>query len=187
MKSKYKIEEHINEQINNWKILSFSHVDSKSVQYWNCQCKCGNLQAVRTTHLMRNKTKNCKHCRKQCGHNKDNISWKGGDFISSTIHTFCRLRAKNANIPFNITIKDLEDQWLKQEGKCAYTKFILTLPDHNRSTDFNASIDRIDSSKGYEIGNIQWVIKKINVMKNEYSEEEFLNLCKIVTENNENK
>jgi len=30
----------------------------------------------------------------------------------------------------------------------------------------SVSIDRIDNKKGYIIGNVQWIHKKINIMKN---------------------
>ena len=40
--------------------------------------------------------------------------------------------------------------------------------------DATASLDRIDSSKGYIKGNVQWVHKNINYMKQEMTNEEFL-------------
>lgn len=41
-----------------------------------------------------------------------------------------------------------------------------------------ASLDRIDSSKGYIEGNVQWVHKYVNVMKWDFSMEEFLDICR---------
>lgn len=46
-----------------------------------------------------------------------------------------------------------------------------------------ASLDRIDSSKGYLENNVQWVHKDINWMKQDYSHEEFLQYCKLIYEN----
>ncbi len=48
----------------------------------------------------------------------------------------------------------------------------------------NMSIDRIDSNIGYEEGNIQWVDKRINMMKGSLSNEEFIELCTKVSEYN---
>jgi len=45
-----------------------------------------------------------------------------------------------------------------------------------------ASLDRIDNNKGYIEGNVQWVIKKINYMKNTLSEKNFINLCNKISE-----
>jgi len=46
---------------------------------------------------------------------------------------------------------------------------------------YTASLDRIDSSKGYIEENVHWVHKRINVMKGNMSEQEFLNFCEAVT------
>lgn len=50
-------------------------------------------------------------------------------------------------------------------------------------TTGTASLDRIDSSKGYIKGNIQWVHKDINKMKNNYNQAYFINLCALVVDN----
>ncbi|WP_238595034.1 hypothetical protein, partial [Nocardia seriolae] len=39
------------------------------------------------------------------------------------------------------------------------------------------TLDRIDSSKGYAIDNVQWVHKDVNMIKWELSEEVFLATC----------
>jgi hypothetical protein len=44
----------------------------------------------------------------------------------------------------------------------------------------------IDSSKGYIEGNIQWVHKDINNMKWDFTQEEFINYCKLVANNFKN-
>jgi len=43
-----------------------------------------------------------------------------------------------------------------------------------------ASVDRIDSSIGYVMGNIQWVHKDINKMKSDFSQELFIAWCGLV-------
>ena len=47
-----------------------------------------------------------------------------------------------------------------------------------------ASLDRIDSSKGYIEGNVQWVHKKINYMKQQFNQTEFIEWCKKVVNHN---
>lgn len=44
-----------------------------------------------------------------------------------------------------------------------------------------ASLDRIDSKRGYTEGNVQWVHKSVNLAKNSLSEVEFIMLCHAVT------
>lgn len=46
------------------------------------------------------------------------------------------------------------------------------------------SLDRIDSTKGYIEGNVQWVHKSVNIMKSTLTQEQFINFCKLVAENN---
>ena len=45
-------------------------------------------------------------------------------------------------------------------------------------------MDRIDSTKGYIKGNVQWVHKTVNIMKNTFDNTLFINLCKKIAENN---
>jgi hypothetical protein len=67
--------------------------------------------------------------------------------------------------------------------KCALSGLELTFEsDSKKSIDRNASLDRIDSKKGYIKGNVQWVDKRLNVMKMDLSLDFFLNACKMVTE-----
>lgn len=46
-----------------------------------------------------------------------------------------------------------------------------------------ASLDRIDNSKGYEVGNIQWVHKDINMMRGPLPIDKFVELCKLISVN----
>jgi len=45
-----------------------------------------------------------------------------------------------------------------------------------------ASLDRIDCNKSYSIENIQWVHKDVNIMRNAYSIDRFVEICKLVSE-----
>ncbi len=48
-----------------------------------------------------------------------------------------------------------------------------------------ASLDRIDSSKGYTKDNIQWVHKHVNLMKHKFDQKYFVDICKLIA-NHEN-
>lgn len=187
MKSKYNIEKYKGQSINKWTVLSFSHIDSKGQQYWNCKCNCGLEKPVRATHVIRNLNKGCRKCRGQSLSTINSPYWKGGTFISSSLFTKYKLSAYHRKIPFLITIEDLEQQWLKQNGKCYYTDIILSLPINDRDRSFTASIDRKNSKLPYEKSNIQWVLKDINFMKLQLSEDRFIELCKTVYLQNINK
>lgn len=81
--------------------------------------------------------------------------------------------AKEHSRECTITWQDLKDLWEKQEGKCAYTNLNLVLPIQGRekpSITVQASLDRIDSTKGYIPGNIQFVSSCINFLKNKLTD-----------------
>ena len=71
----------------------------------------------------------------------------------------------------NIELTDIQTQWELQQGRCAYTGISLILKDDkhgnkNAKPYQVASLDRIDSAKPYDKGNIQFVSASINLMKN---------------------
>lgn len=92
--------------------------------------------------------------------------------------------AKHRGLEFDITIDDLIDLYKKQKGLCFYTKQKLTHILGKGKIHTNISLDRIDNSKGYIKGNIQLTTRVINIMKNDSTESEFINLCKLVSINN---
>lgn len=83
-------------------------------------------------------------------------------------------RARNRFKECNLDLPYLKDLWESQEGKCSYTYLNLVLPIWNKTLDkrYEASLDRIDSSKGYIKGNVQFVATPINYLKNTMSHEE---------------
>ena len=68
----------------------------------------------------------------------------------------------------------LEELWKKQKGRCAYTGEKL-YPGKNASIDHIRPISKggISSKK-----NLQWVTKKVNDMKRNFTHREFISLCK---------
>ena len=77
-------------------------------------------------------------------------------------------RSSAATLIWKITVNDVIDLYHRQKGKCALLKIPMTCELKNPRT---ISIDRIDSSKGYLIDNIQLVCNCMNLAKNTYSNE----------------
>jgi hypothetical protein len=68
---------------------------------------------------------------------------------------------------FDLTLEYLKEIWDLQKGKCIYTGIELKNWNyHGNNSIYTASLDRIDSSKGYVRGNVQFVSRNINLMKN---------------------
>jgi len=87
-------------------------------------------------------------------------------------------------IPFTVTPRVLERKFKKQKGLCRFTKLPLSFDHKKNPGSVQASLDRIDSSKGYIPGNIQWVAGFVNTMKLALSDKEFIMWCKLIAKNN---
>lgn len=86
---------------------------------------------------------------------------------------------------------DLDEVYLlrlwEEQNICPYSKIKLTMPKpsyvgkrtHNDRL-FTASLDRIDSSKGYMQGNVQYVATCINYMKGSMSHEQTIEACRAI-------
>jgi hypothetical protein len=152
-----------------WKVLSYiKRRDPRHPNYnktheecpnraarYECECTtCGIRRIILNTSLVRGQA--CCRC-----------------------HAFFRMLETNAtcgsrNFEFNITPEYLWSVWRKQNGICALTGKKIYF---NTITDRSASVDRIDSSVGYVEGNIQWVDKDVNIMKNIYPQDMFIETC----------
>lgn len=116
---------------------------------------------------------------------KDNPKWKGGDIVPASLHYDYKHGAERRGIIFDISIEDMEKQYKKQNGLCAISNIELTMPiARTMFKQCTASLDRIDSNKGYIVNNIQWVHKKVQQMKWNISQNEFIEWCKIIAKNN---
>ena len=84
---------------------------------------------------------------------------------------------------FNLSLEYLKQLWEKQKGICPYTGIKLQLAEYKTNHNnpiYTASLDRIDSSKGYIIGNVQFISTAINYMKNNMSHKDTIILCNII-------
>lgn len=93
-------------------------------------------------------------------------------------------RCKKEGIPFSITTEDIVKQYRKQNGECYYSGQPMS-PIAKSPTLM--SIDRIDSTLGYTKDNIVLCCWQVNDMKNNYSQPEFLSLCKQIYDFSNNR
>lgn len=93
---------------------------------------------------------------------------------------------RGRHVEFDIDIDYLEALWEQQKGVCPYTGVNLTLMRHAAELQdprFSASLDRLDSSKSYIKGNVQFVSRSINYMKNTMTNDQVWEFIKIISEN----
>ena len=73
-----------------------------------------------------------------------------------------------------VDLEYLKKLWEDQRGRCAYSGLILQHPRWTATDGLRtASIDRIDSSQGYVEGNIQFVVRALNLAKNIAGDQDF--------------
>ena len=151
---------------------------------WLCRCDCGNTTEAITSVLTLGRKQSCGCNLKGTGHYK----WNGYKDITGYAWRRILNGAKSRKLDVNITIKDAWELFQKQNGKCALTNESIEFAKGSTpSTSYigTASLDRIDSSKGYIKGNVQWVHKIVNEMKMDSNEKEFIEWCKKVANRHE--
>ena len=98
------------------------------------------------------------------------------------LRQFIRRANNRTQHEVNITKEYLKEIWDKQNGICIYSKIPLELPSDRKKNNviYTASLDRIDSSKGYIIDNVQFISMGINYMKTTMSHEDTIKLIDLI-------
>lgn len=166
----------INQKKHLLKIIEIYFVNKRKMA--KCVCDCGNLINIRYDSLTKTLSCGClkgSSMKRKLINEKDYKKYK----INKTIYADIKKTAKRRNIEFNLSIDYLWELFIKQNKKCSLSG--LDLQFSNLSTYKTASLDRIDSSKGYIEGNVQWVHKDINRMKSFLYQDNFIELCLLVS------
>lgn len=166
-----------------WTVLEFSHVHTSPngtrQAYWKCQCKCGILKSVCGSDLRNRASKSC-GCLQKNRRRSDIYNWTGYEEITGTLWTSYKKGAAKRKLIFEISQEYAWSKFINQNRKCALSGVPIHFSDHY-SEKSTASLDRIDNSKGYIEGNVQWVHKDVNFMKGTLSQDYFLELCQSIS------
>jgi len=142
---------------------------AQSPTWFVCRCSCGGVTKKIGQTLLKNQTNHC-GCRRR-------LSWKGVGHLSGTVYCRIASSAKKRKIPFEISIEQLWGVLERQQFRCALSGLPIELDKDSDFLKTTASVDRIDSNKGYTVENVQWVHKDVNLMKNALPQGRFLDLC----------
>ena len=169
----------IGDKIGKWTLVEIVRKHRK--RYVKAKCECGKEQVLwHPQHL--NDNSGCMRCTRA---GKNHYKWGGVGELPGTILYRIKSNAKHKGWEVNVTLEYLWELFLKQKRCCALTGRKLSLV-YSNTRKFgplmDASVDRIDSSKGYVIGNVQWVHKDINRLKSDMGQQEFVELCCQVAE-----
>ncbi|MCK9435097.1 MAG: hypothetical protein M0R32_09840 [Candidatus Cloacimonetes bacterium] len=110
-------------------------------------------------------------------------TWNGYGQISRSYFSHIKGHAKTRGIEFDISIEYLWSLYEKQNGRCSLSGAEL-IPPVSRHKIKTASLDRIDSNKGYIESNVRWIHKDLNLLRWDYPDEIFINFCRLVSSNN---
>ena len=147
---------------------------------YNCQCECGRMTISTLYKLKTGRRRSC-GCREFYG--KENKNYRGYDNLTKTQWWLIKYRAKRRKMKINVTRDYAWKLFLKQNRKCRFTGWPLQFGSYYYNVETTASLDRIDSSKGYVKGNVQWLHKDVNRMKWSKSDTDFIKMCHAVAGN----
>jgi|ERR1035437_5977471 hypothetical protein len=150
----------------------------KRISY-EVRCDCGIVKTVSNKVLTGGHSRSC-GC---LGHpkGKNSTTFKGYKDISIKYFNRVKNRANERNQKFDITIEDMGDLLENQNYTCALSGLFIQMDGEKHTT---ASLDKIENSKGYVKGNIQWLHKDINNLKSDIKQEKLLELCSSITKHN---
>ena len=123
--------------------------------------------------LYKDKEFSCKKCSQKLRARRTTfINGRVGD-LTLTEHTRLRRSAEKRGYTFEVSIEYLWNLFQEQKQICAITgDYIPNIKE--------ASLDRIDSSKGYIEGNVQWVTYQSNLSKHVMTMGQLYEFCRKV-------
>jgi hypothetical protein len=161
-------------------VEQFLKINKWGQTVWLCRCECGKMTKGLISPLKSGNKKSCGCLDTIKG--KERKSWQGYEDLSLTRFNKLKIDANKRKLEFAVSIEQLWKLFIRQNKKCALTGMDLSFGKGKWDTSASASLDRIDSSKGYTINNVQWIDKRVNFMKQQFSVEEFVLLCQKVAE-----
>jgi hypothetical protein len=156
-------------------VLNEVFTDKQNRRHYECQCNsCSKILIMKATLISANPD-GCRYCWSA----RVGLARRTGyEEISGDYWFNVKNNAKNRNLPFTITIKYAWTLFINQGRRCALSGRYLILDLYGKDkTRKTASIDRINSKRGYVPGNIQWIHKDFQPMKSNKSQSKFLNMC----------
>lgn len=178
---------HVDLVLNRLTIVKRLENDKHRRKTWECICVCGTTVARTCTSLRLPGYKSCGCYQKELLGRQDHVRWQGIGDIGRTVYSNIKTKAEVRNILFELSHQDIYDLYVLQDRKCALSGVELNICSYHDRENFTASLDRIDSKIGYVKGNVQWVHKWINFMKQDFTQEEFLEFCHLISDHQRSK
>ena len=169
----------IGKKFNKLQVISRAENRNTRQSWWTCKCDCGSIKDIRGIKLINGLTKSCGCIKK----NNYAYNFSGIGDLSGKYWSRIKKHALKRNLDFDLTLAEAWEVFNKQNGKCALSGLEIILERNLEKKGQTASLDRIDSSKGYSKDNIQWVHVDVNKLKNNLSEDRLFLLCQLIVNN----
>lgn len=180
-RSAFDMKELIGKKLGTRKIIARGENSKSGNHTVVVECDCGNIATIETARFLAGRHKTCLNCAKKNQTGNNSHSWKGGRHISLTVYNFWKKNAIRRKIIWDLSVEYLDALLESQNFRCIFTGDKLTIGHGNGNgliVNGSASLDRIDSSLGYIYGNVQFVIKPVNLAKQALSDSDFIELCR---------
>lgn len=160
-------------------VISAYAYSSGTRPYVVIDCDCGMKRSVLLYEVRRGNYQTCKLCNRKV--RSYHASWKGvGDMSSETYRQWVN-SAKDRGLDFSVSKEYVYSVFLRQNEKCAITGVPITFGEVGNAGR-TASLDRIDNLVGYVHGNLQFLHRTINYMRADMEMDQFVSICKMVTD-----
>lgn len=165
--------DYVGRKFGKWTVIRFSRDGNYRARYWLCRCECGFEQDITCSRLNSSEIGGCRKCRAKTQRRK---AYKR---IWNTIKKNAMVR----DLEFSIDPDYAFGLLANQGNHCKISGMPIWIADANKDRardQTTASLDRIDSSLGYIVGNVQWLHKDVNKMKWDLSQDRFLEICRMI-------
>lgn len=158
-------------------VLRYTGRDHLHRHTYACACACGNTTtACRDALIVQGGKKSCGCSRRRPP------TWTGCGEIGGWFWHQIERGAVARGLPFDLSIKVAWALYEAQGRRCALTGVpLMFAPTCKRAVERTASLDRIDNARGYEVGNVQWVHKDVNLMRGQITVSDFIQWCNRIT------
>jgi hypothetical protein len=164
----------VGQTFGKWTVLNRDGSNGSGNLTWLCKCTCGKVKSVSGTALRTGRSTSC-GCQRGMHPRQKNLK---SSYWSTMI---CNAKSRGHQV--SIDIQYASALLEQQNYLCALTGLPISTEGYGEHSQ-TASLDRIDSTVGYCEGNVQWVHKHINLMKNTFDQKYFVEMCKSVAKNN---
>lgn len=157
------VQAHVRTTFRGWKV-------------WRCSCVCGVVCEASTGSLRSGKKQSC-GC-KQYSTGKGVYNFTGYEELTGSKWYSIKSGALARGLSFEITKEEVWGILISQKRLCKVSGIPISFKAGT------ASVDRINNAEGYSLSNIQLVHKDVNLMRNKFSVDRYVEVCKAVALHN---